>query len=100
MAELGMASRREADDWIGRGWVKVNGSVATMGQQVAPDARIEVNKLAQGQQANQVTILVNKPMGIVSGQAEDGHLPAITLIKPENRWQDDGWTSTPSAYWC
>ncbi len=77
MAELGMASRREADDWIGRGWVKVNGVVASMGQQVAPDARIEVAKQAQGAQANQVTILVNKPMGIVSGQAEDGHLPAI-----------------------
>ena len=89
MAELGMASRREADDWIGRGWVKVNGIVATMGQQVTAEARIEVNKQAQGAQANQVTILVNKPMGIVSGQAEDGHLPAITLVKPENRWSED-----------
>ena len=38
MAELGMASRREADDWIARGWVKVNGEVATMGMQVTPDA--------------------------------------------------------------
>jgi 23S rRNA pseudouridine2604 synthase len=89
MAELGMASRREADDWIGRGWVKVNGEVATMGMQVTPDVRIEINKQAQGQQANQVTILVNKPMGIVSGQAEDGHLPAITLIQPQNRWTED-----------
>ena len=89
MAELGMASRREADDWIGRGWVKVNGVVASMGQQVSAEARIEVNKQAQGAQANQVTILVNKPMGIVSGQAEDGHLPAITLVKPENRWSED-----------
>ena len=89
LSEKGLCSRREADDWIGRGWVKVNGIVATMGQQVTPDARIEVNKQAQGQQANQVTILVNKPMGIVSGQAEDGHLPAITLVKPENRWLED-----------
>ncbi len=89
MAELGMASRREADDWIGRGWVKVNGEVATMGMQVTPDVRIEINKQAQGQQANQVTILVNKPMGIVSGQAEDGHQPAITLIQPQNRWVED-----------
>jgi 23S rRNA pseudouridine2604 synthase len=89
MAELGMASRREADDWIGRGWVKVNGEVATMGMQVTPDVRIEINKQAQGQQANQVTILVNKPMGIVSGQAEDGHQPAITLIQPQNRWAED-----------
>lgn len=89
MAELGLASRREADDWIGRGWVKVNGEIATMGMQVAPDVRIEVHKQAQGQQANQVTILLNKPMGIVSGQAEDGHLPAITLIQPQNRWAED-----------
>jgi 23S rRNA pseudouridine2604 synthase len=89
MAELGMASRREADDWIGRGWVKVDGMVATMGQQVGLDVRIDIHKQARGAQANQVTILVNKPMGIVSGQAEDGHLPAITLVKPENRWKDD-----------
>ena len=89
MAELGLASRREADDWIGRGWVKVNGQVAAMGMQVGADARIEVSKQAQGQQANQVTILLNKPMGIVSGQAEDGHQPAITLIQPGNRWADD-----------
>ena len=89
MAELGMASRREADDWIARGWVRVDGQTATMGMQVAPGARIEIAKQAQGQQANQVTILVNKPMGIVSGQAEDGHLPAITLVQPHNRWAED-----------
>ncbi len=89
MADLGLASRREADEWIGKGWVKVNGRVAEMGMQVLPDVRIEIDKLAQGQQANQVTILLNKPLGIVSGQAEDGHAPAITLIQPQNRWRED-----------
>ncbi len=89
MAELGLASRREADDWIARGWVRVNGQPAQMGMQVDPSDRIEISKQAQGQQANQVTILLNKPMGIVSGQAEDGHQPAITLIQPQNRWADD-----------
>ncbi len=89
MAELGMASRREADEWIGKGWVKVNGKVAEMGMQVLPGVRIEIDKQAQGQQANQVTILLNKPIGLVSGQAEDGHEPAITLIQPQNRWAED-----------
>jgi 23S rRNA pseudouridine2604 synthase len=89
MAELGLASRREADEWIGKGWVKVNGKVAEMGMQVTPDVRIEIDKQAQGQQANQVTILLNKPLGIVSGQAEDGHEPAIKLIQPQNRWAED-----------
>lgn len=89
MAELGLASRREADDWIAKGWVKVNGKVAEMGMQVLPGVRIEIDKQAQGQQANQVTILLHKPIGTVSGQAEDGHEPAIKLIQPQNRWADD-----------
>jgi 23S rRNA pseudouridine2604 synthase len=89
MAELGLASRREADDWIAKGWVLVNGRVAEMGMQVAPDVTIEINKIAKGQQANLVTILINKPLGLVSGQAEDGHEPAITLVQPHNRWAED-----------
>ncbi|PIY27781.1 MAG: RNA-binding protein [Comamonadaceae bacterium CG_4_10_14_3_um_filter_60_42] len=89
MAELGLASRREADEWIGKGWVKVNGRVAEMGMQVTPDVRIEIDKQAQGQQAKQVTVLINKPLGLVSGQAEDGHEPAITLVQPQNRWRED-----------
>jgi 23S rRNA pseudouridine2604 synthase len=89
MAELGLASRREADNWIAKGWVKVNGRVAEMGMQVAPDVKIEIDKLAKGQQANLVTVLINKPLGLVSGQAEDGHEPAITLVQPHNRWAED-----------
>ena len=89
MAELGLASRREADDWIGKGWVKVNGVVAEMGMQVTPDVKIEIDKQATGAQAKQVTVLINKPLGLVSGQAEDGHEPAITLVQPQNRWAED-----------
>ena len=89
MAELGLCSRREADDWIDKGWVKVNGEIAPMGLQVKHSDRIEIDKKAQGQQATQVTILLNKPMGLVSGQAEDGHQPAVTLITAQNRWPDD-----------
>jgi hypothetical protein len=48
MAELGMCSRREADDWISRGWVKVDGQVAPMGLQVTPQARIDVDRRARG----------------------------------------------------
>ncbi len=84
-----MASRREADAWIEKGWVKVNGQIAEMGMQVAADVRIEVDKEAKGQQAKQVTVLINKPLGIVSGQAEDGHTPAITLVAAQNRWPED-----------
>jgi 23S rRNA pseudouridine2604 synthase len=89
MAELGLCSRREADDWIGKGWVKVNGEIAVLGKPVSPMDRIEVDKLARGQQDKQVTILLHKPMGYVSGQAEDGHTPAINLIEARHQWRDD-----------
>ena len=89
MAELGLCSRREADAWIEQGWVRVNGQPASMGQQVTPSDRITVDKAAEHQQQQQVTILLHKPMGYVSGQAEDGHQPAITLIQARNHWQGD-----------
>jgi 23S rRNA pseudouridine2604 synthase len=88
MADLGLCSRREGDDWIARGWVRVNGEPAVMGQPVALDARIEVAREAEQQQRQQVTILINKPVGYVSGQAEDGHEPAVVLVQPQNRWSE------------
>ena len=89
MAELGLCSRREADDWIAQGWVRVNGAVAQMGMQVAASDDIRVERAAQTQQQQQVTILLHKPVGYVSGQAEDGHAPAVTLIQARNRWRED-----------
>ncbi len=90
MAELGLCSRREADDWIERGWVRVDGAPASMGQQVSPQARITVERQARDQQAERVTILLHKPVGYVSGQAEDGHPPAVTLVQGRNHWRGDG----------
>ena len=89
MAELGLCSRREADDWIAQGWVLVNGQVAAMGSKVSPQDRVEVERAAQRQQDSRVTILLNKPIGYVSGQAEDGHEPAVTLINPRTHWRQD-----------
>jgi 23S rRNA pseudouridine2604 synthase len=90
MSELGLCSRREADEWIENGWVKVDGVVVnTLGVRVSPEARIEIDPAATRHQSEQVTILLNKPMGYVSGQAEDGYQPAVVLIRPENRWSGD-----------
>jgi 23S rRNA pseudouridine2604 synthase len=89
MAELGLCSRREADAWITRGWVMVNGEPAVMGMPVPPDANIEILPQARHEQAGQVTILMNKPMGYVSGQPEDGHEAAATLIGEPTQWRGD-----------
>ena len=89
LAEMGLCSRREADVWIENGWVLVNGQAATMGVKVTPADKVEIDRRARGHQDAQVTILLNKPVGYVSGQAEDGHEPAITLIHGRSHWRED-----------
>ena len=90
MSELGLCSRREADEWIARGWVRVDGKVISeLGTKIHPDQHITIERQAAAEQSKRVTVLLNKPVGYVSGQAEDGYEPAICLIKAENRWSED-----------
>ena len=90
LGDMRLCSRREADDWIENGWVKVNGEPAVLGQRVMPEDEVEIDERAKAKQAERVTILLNKPMGYVSGQAEDGHEPAASLINAQSRWRSDG----------
>ncbi|AWU99881.1 pseudouridine synthase [Burkholderia sp. JP2-270] len=90
MSELGMCSRREADEWIEKGWVLVDGErIDTLGTKVRADQKIEIDERASAAQAAQVTILLHKPVGYVSGQAEDGYEPAAVLITRGNHWSGD-----------
>jgi 23S rRNA pseudouridine2604 synthase len=89
LAAEGAASRREADEWIAAGWVRVDGVPAVLGQRVLPEQRIDVDPAARRAQAKLVTILLHKPVGYVSGQPEDDHLPAASLVTPEHRWADE-----------
>ncbi|MGD7448790.1 pseudouridine synthase [Ralstonia pseudosolanacearum] len=90
MSELGLCSRREADEWIPRGWVLVDGEPVTeLGSRVRPDAEIEILPAARSEQGERVTVLLHKPVGYVSGQAEDGYEPAAALFTAENQWEED-----------
>ncbi|VVE32708.1 pseudouridine synthase [Pandoraea fibrosis] len=90
MSELGLCSRREADEWIAKGWVRVDGKVMTeLGTKILPTQEITVVQAARKEQANRVTILLHKPVGYVSGQAEDGYEPAVVLVTRENHWSED-----------
>lgn len=90
MSEQGLCSRREADSYIERGWVLVDGKPVTeLGTRIDPAQRITLNRAAQNKQQTRVTILLNKPVGYVSGQAEDNHRPAVTLINAGTRFPAD-----------
>lgn len=84
MSQRGLSSRREADRLIEQGLVRVNGElVNTLGIKFPEDAKIELTQRAQAMQNDLVTIMINKPVGYVSGQAEDDYVPAVRLIKDE-----------------
>ncbi|MEQ1813505.1 MAG: pseudouridine synthase [Candidatus Nitrotoga sp.] len=90
MSEQGLCSRREADDFIERGWVRVDGvTVTQLGTRINADQRITLNRAAQNKQESRVTILLNKPIGFVSAQAEGSYKPAVTLINAATHFAKD-----------
>jgi 23S rRNA pseudouridine2604 synthase len=89
LAQRGLCSRREADRFIELGWVQVDGVVARIGAKAMPDQEITIDARVDTALDQQVTILVHKPIGIVSGQAEDGYADAASLIQRENHFAGD-----------
>lgn len=88
MAQRGMCSRREAETLIERGWVSAGGEKITVcATRVDPDIDIIVNEEGHRLLSEQVTVLLHKPVGFVSGQPEKGYAPAVSLIVPENQWK-------------
>lgn len=87
MAERGICSRREADAYIERGLVLVDGiRIDQLGTKVDPKVKITLETDALKQQKRLATIILNKPVGWVSSQPEPPYLPAIKLITPENQF--------------
>ena len=90
LSEQGLCSRREADSYIARGWVWADGQrVTELGTRVLPTAKITLDQHANMMQDQRVTVLLNKPVGYVSGQAEDGYQPASVLVVAENQLESD-----------
>lgn len=91
MAEKGICSRREADDYISRGLVMVNGVIVDqLGTKVSRNVKISLEAAALKQQKRLATIILNKPIGYVSSQPEPPYLPAIKLITNQNQFSEDG----------
>lgn len=91
MAERGLCSRREADALIEQGLVQVDGRIVDqLGTRIHPGARIELQTRAHTQLDARATILLNKPVGYVSGQPEDDYEPAVVLIRRETQERAPG----------
>ena len=86
VAELRGCSRREAEQFIAGGWVRVDGIVIEEPQFRVTDQRIEIDPRADPSQAEPVTLLLHKPPGY---HTIDGEPPASQLLTPANLWAED-----------
>lgn len=91
LAQAGVGSRREMEEWIAAGKVSVNGEVATLGQSVIPTDKVKVggrliNIRFTGAGARAPRVLIyHKPEGeIVSRDDPDGR-PSVFAALPRMR---------------
>lgn len=85
LAQSGVCSRREADGLIAQGLVAVDGApVADAGRKVEPGQTVTLADAASAA-LDGVTLILNKPIGYVSGQPEPGKIPAVRLLTEATR---------------
>ncbi len=87
LAQNGFCSRREAEMYIRRGWLKVDGEKVTrVNTEVNEMSQIDVLPALINHQNQLITILLHKPVGYVSGQPEKGYRTAASLLVKERRY--------------
>jgi 23S rRNA pseudouridine2604 synthase len=83
LAQSGVCSRREAEDLITRGLVFIDGArVDDVGRKIAPGQTLVLNDAAADQLQASLTVVLNKPLGVVSSQPEGEQVPAVRLLTP------------------
>jgi len=81
LAQNGVCSRREAEALIGDGLVSIDGeTVSDAGRKIEPGQTLVLADRAVAALGGALTVLLHKPVGVVSAQPEHGQVPAIRLL--------------------
>jgi 23S rRNA pseudouridine2604 synthase len=82
LAAEGVCSRREAEALIAKGVVRIDGErVDDPGRKIQPGQTIDVG---EARTRPQLSVVVNKPVGVVSAQPEGDQIPAARLLTRTN----------------
>jgi 23S rRNA pseudouridine2604 synthase len=89
LAQSGVCSRREAEALIAQGLVTIDGEpVSDPGRKILPGQTLTLNDSAQEKLESGLTVVIHKPVGIVSAQPEHGQTPAVRLLTKAALWGD------------
>jgi pseudouridine synthase len=86
LSEAGLASRRQAEEWIREGRVRVNGRLAQLGERADPATdSIKVDgKRVQAREGPRTYLLLNKPRGYVTTVSDPEQRDTVMELLPEN----------------
>jgi 23S rRNA pseudouridine2604 synthase len=80
LAQSGVCSRREAEALIAQGLVTIDGErVEDVGRKILPGQTLTLADAA-ARELEGLSVLLHKPVGIVSAQPEPGQVPAVRLL--------------------
>ena len=91
MSQNGLCSRREADKYLEKGWVRLNGVIPTKDQyRINPKdiKSLELTHKGYLDQSKRATILLHKPLDVVSSQPESkNQIPAVRLLMASQQYK-------------
>jgi 23S rRNA pseudouridine2604 synthase len=87
LAQSGVCSRREAEALIADGLVSIDGEVVEdVGRKILTGQTLVLADRATNKLDSSLTVMIHKPVGIVSSQPDPGQVPAVRLLKRETLW--------------
>lgn len=88
LAQSGVCSRREAEALIAEGLVSIDGArVDDAGRKIEPGQTLTLADRAGARLDAALTVVLNKPVGIVSGTPEPKQTPAVRLLTADRQWK-------------
>ncbi len=97
VAEIRACSRREAEQTIAGGWVRVDGVVIEEPQFRVADQRIEIDPLADPAQTQAVTLLLHKPPGYRTSPGDESSRSRVVTARDQMLGAAPGGPKSPPA---
>ena len=91
LAQSGVCSRREAEALIEQGLVSIDGErVEDAGRKILPGQTLTLADQGAARLESSLSVVLNKPVGIVSAQPEGKQVPAARLLTRDRLWGGEG----------
>ena len=87
LAQNGVCSRREAEALIAQGLIWIDGQrVDDPGRKIEAGQTLVLTDTAQAQLGSTLSVMIHKPVGVVSSQPEGEQIPAVRLLTRAALW--------------